>query len=61
MSVAVRLKVTNVSNSNDMRIYRECQKMYTQFRMSLSFSNDNYSSAIFFDCPACRMLTLAFL
>jgi len=27
--------------------------MYTDF-------NDNRASAIFFDCPACRVLTLAF-
>ena len=29
--------------------------------MVLRSSNDNRASAIFFDCPACRMVTLAFI
>jgi hypothetical protein len=29
--------------------------------MVLRSSKDNRASAIFFDCPACRMVTLAFI
>ena len=40
-------------------------KMYTHFKkgkMVLRSSNDeNRASAIFFDFPACRMVTLAFI
>jgi hypothetical protein len=45
-------------------------KMYTHFKKGkncikivkdLRFSKDNRASAIFFDCPACRMATLAFI
>jgi hypothetical protein len=44
--------------------------MYTQFKegkifikivMVLRSSNDNRASAIFFDCPAWRMVMLAFI
>jgi hypothetical protein len=44
--------------------------MYTHFKkgkicikivMVLRFSNDNRPSAIFFDCPACRMVALTFI
>jgi len=37
--------------------------MYTHFKkgMVLRCSNDNRASAIFFDCPACRMVTLEFI
>jgi len=31
------------------------------FKMVLRSSNDNRSSAIFFDCPACRMVMLALI
>jgi len=41
------------------------KKMYTHFKkgkMVLRSSEDgNRASAIFFDCPACRMATLAFI
>jgi hypothetical protein len=52
------------------RKYRGCQKMYTHFKkgkncikivMILRFSKDNRAYAIFFDCPACRMVMLAFI
>jgi hypothetical protein len=44
-------------------------KMYTQFKkeknyikiLILTSSNDNRASVIFFDCPACRMVMLAFI
>jgi hypothetical protein len=29
--------------------------------MVLRSSNDNRANAIFFNCPACRMVTLAFI
>ena len=35
-------------------IYRWCQIVYTYF-------NDNWISTIFFDCPTCRIRTLAFI
>ena len=39
--------------------------MYTRFKKGnivlRSSNDDNRVSAIFFDCPACRMLTLAFI
>jgi hypothetical protein len=46
------------------------KKMYTHLNkgkncieivMVLCSSNENFASAIFFDCPACRMVTLAFI
>jgi hypothetical protein len=39
--------------------------MYTHFKKGKmvlrSSKDDNRASAIFFDCPACRMVTLAFI
>jgi hypothetical protein len=36
-------------------------KNYIKIVMVLRSSNDNRASAIFFNCPACRMVTLAFV
>ena len=48
-----------------VNIQRVPKKMYTHFKkgkMVLRFSNDdNRASATFFDCPACRTVTLAFI
>ena len=48
-----------------IHIYRVYQKVYTHFKkgkMALHSSNDdNRDSANFFDCSACRMVTLAFI
>jgi hypothetical protein len=50
-------------------ISEDAKKMYTYFEKGKNCieiaihnsSNDNRASTIFFDCPACRMVTLAFI
>jgi hypothetical protein len=53
----------NVTNGYSLYEVQRVPK-YTHFKkgknrvkivMALRFSNDNYASTIFFDCPACRM------
>jgi hypothetical protein len=65
----------NSAPSGDMNNYyiyitEGVPKIYTHFKkekncikivMVLRSSNDNRASAIFFDCPACRVVTLAFI
>jgi hypothetical protein len=61
--MALNLNLLQIQNHkmlscSNFKYYIEgAKQMYTH----LSSSNDNRASAIFFDWPACRMVTLAFV
>ena len=57
-------EVLSIPSGTPVCIYTQsAKKIYTHFKKgkNLRSSNENRASAIFFDCPACCMVTLAFM